>query len=94
MMHTTAHQNARTSLVGDASVRGRQGRSPSVGCTSDSDVRHAGATEPPVRNGGANPLADQYYLPHGDRSQQMLAGMLIAAFILLVALPLYAWVFR
>jgi hypothetical protein len=59
-----------------------------------SDVRHAGATEPPVRNGGINPLADPYYLPHGDRSMQAVAGLMIIAFILLIALPIYAWVWR
>jgi hypothetical protein len=60
-----------------------------------SDVRHADATDPPSGPyGGVNPLADPYYLPQGTRSMQALAGLLLVAFILLIALPLYAWVWR
>lgn len=36
------------------------------------------------------PLTHSSYLPHGDRSMQAVAGMVVVLLILLVALPLYA----
>jgi hypothetical protein len=37
---------------------------------------------------------DPNYLPRGDRSMQALAGLMLVALILLIALPFYALVWR